>query len=230
MDTNKIASYLTIRSTDEGVSKTLQHLIKNIIVGVEPITEDCDEDMASTKIINYGGVKHSKLDRHGQPNPDCTEEEAKQIDRFETAISLFLMKLIDDQKSTAPPDVQVVIDYERGRKYDKVLISDAKEGKKYEPEVRYFVNRKTGEIFGAKSPTAPNERHFFNTIFTAAKWDWSEYYGKPVTDDSVREIKRYGEKRNRKGPLYIHYELVGQHNGDDPPAIEAEHTEELVEA
>lgn len=87
---------------------------------------------------------------------------------------------------------------ETGRKFDKVIV----EGK-----VRYFVARTTiagkmeaGDIFGAKSKLAPNFRHRFGNLANAEKWDWSEHYGKPVSDDSVMAVKAYGQ--------YIHYVTV----------------------
>jgi hypothetical protein len=83
---------------------------------------------------------------------------------------------------------------ETGRKFDKVYV----DGK-----VRYFVARtdvktaKAGDILGAKSKLAPNFRWFFGTLENADKWDWSEYHGKPVSDETVMQEKGYGS--------YVHY-------------------------
>jgi hypothetical protein len=78
---------------------------------------------------------------------------------------------------------------ESGRKFDKVFV----EGK-----VRYFVARQTlpgvesGDILGAKSVLAPNFKWYFGTLDNIDKWDWSDFHGKPVTDDSVMAVKSYG--------------------------------------
>lgn len=87
---------------------------------------------------------------------------------------------------------------ETGRKFDKVIV----EGK-----VRYFVARtsipdrmEAGDIFGAKSKLAPNFRWKFGNIADAAKWDWSEFHGKPVSDMNWMPIKGYGS--------YVHYVRV----------------------
>ena len=76
---------------------------------------------------------------------------------------------------------------EKGRKYDKVIFSwNGRD------EVRYFVERKTGTIYGAKSHLAPNMNWYFGTLSTAHLWDWSDVHGRPVNDDSVRPVGRYG--------------------------------------
>lgn len=75
-----------------------------------------------------------------------------------------------------------------GRKFDKVYVDGS---------VRYFVARcdvksaKDGDILGAKSKLSPNFRWFFGTLYTIDQWDWSDFHGKPVTDDSVTTIKGY---------------------------------------
>jgi len=75
-----------------------------------------------------------------------------------------------------------------GRKFDRIQISDG---------VRYFVNKKTGEIFGARSYIAPNLKWYFGTLDTVDQWNWSDYHGRPLDDTTVRAIKQYGP--------YTHY-------------------------
>jgi len=78
---------------------------------------------------------------------------------------------------------------ESGRKYDKVIFRW--DGQAHS-EVRYFIERKTGDIYGAKSHLAPNMNWYFGNLLTAQLWDWSDFHGRPVKDDSVRPVGRYG--------------------------------------
>ena len=43
--------------------------------------------------------------------------------------------------------------------------------------VRYFVERETGIIFGAKGWKAYNPNRQYGTLDSVADWDWSGYYG-----------------------------------------------------
>lgn len=89
----------------------------------------------------------------------------------------------------------LVVYFETGRKFDKIIIDfDGKQ------DVRYFVQRTDGVIYGAKSKFAPNLSWYFGTIYNADKWQWLEHHGVPVDDTSVRLVKRYG--------VYQHYMKV----------------------
>lgn len=81
-----------------------------------------------------------------------------------------------------------------GRKFDKVMINGA---------VKYFVARNDGknytkgDIFGKKSPIAPNFKWYYGSIENALKWDWTGDQPKPVNDDTVMAVKSYGN--------HVHY-------------------------
>lgn len=77
-----------------------------------------------------------------------------------------------------------------GRRYDRVQVQVV--GARAEPVTKYFVDKETGEIYGAKSAQAPNLKWYFGTIYTAHKWDWSDVHGIPVSDRTVRAVKTYG--------------------------------------
>lgn len=47
--------------------------------------------------------------------------------------------------------------------------------------VRYFVEKDTGIIFGAKGWKAYNPNHEYGTLETITEWDWSGYYAKSLT-------------------------------------------------
>jgi hypothetical protein len=59
--------------------------------------------------------------------------------------------------------------------------------------VLFFIQKKTGAIFGAKSHIAPNLRHYYGTLYTTDKWDWTAEVPTPrdVTTAEVREVGFY---------------------------------------
>ena len=76
--------------------------------------------------------------------------------------------------------------YRSGRKYDKILIANGPGS-----AVRYFIDKENGNIYGARSRLAPNPKWYFGDIYSAELWDWSDFHGKPVNDDSVRVAGSY---------------------------------------
>ena len=83
---------------------------------------------------------------------------------------------------------------ETGRKFDKVFAGD---------NVRFFVQRTTGAIYGAKSELAPNMKWWYGDIYTAGQWTWSgdcKSDGEPVPlgQAKVRIVGQYGS--------HTHYE------------------------
>jgi len=103
--------------------------------------------------------------------------------------SLKLQKLVNLIGSAREPFI------ETGRKFDKIFV----EGK-----VRYFIARedqgadvKAGDIYGAKSPLAPNFRWFFGNLQNVEKWDWSGKHGRNESDTTVVPAKQYA--------TYVHY-------------------------
>lgn len=115
----------------------------------------------------------------------------------------FAAQLQRDQRA-ANPKADIMVTVETGRKYDKMIIITSKNGQA-KADVRYFVEKGTGTIFGAKSKVAPNAMWFFGTLATASKWDWGQFHGVPVNDDSVEEVSQYGKEREDGG--YRHYRL-----------------------
>lgn len=109
---------------------------------------------------------------------------------YATAQSAFLSRLTADQQKAAKErghSTNIVALVESGRKFDKVSIAIDKSS-----SVRYFIERDTGIIYGAKSRFAPNLKWYFGTIYKADKWDWSDFHGRPVNDPNVRAVKGYG--------------------------------------
>lgn len=76
--------------------------------------------------------------------------------------------------------------FEFGRKYDKIRMFES------HSQVRYFVERTTGDIYGARSNTTPNLSWYFGNIARVHLWDWSGHHGVPVNDPDVRPVGRYG--------------------------------------
>jgi hypothetical protein len=102
----------------------------------------------------------------------------------------------EDQKKYSAISVY----FEQGRKFDKIMVAKYEHGSpETTAEVRYFVNKATEEIFGAKSPLAPNERWYFGTLSSINLWDWSkEPHGTPIdpAKAGVREVGAYGKYRH----------------------------------
>ena len=115
-----------------------------------------------------------------------------------TSIIYFVNLLKDHQKNNKWT-------FELGRKYDKVvcngtLASDIPVEKFREDEVRYFVERSTGNIYGARSNTTPHLGWYFGNLNRCHLWDWSSHHGVPTNDPDIRPFKTYGP--------FIHYRLI----------------------
>ena len=75
--------------------------------------------------------------------------------------------------------------YDEGGRFWRVWLADSHDrissdtpGGRY---VKYFVERNTGVIFGAKSWDAYNPVREYGTLDTIEEWDWSNYYGESKT-------------------------------------------------
>jgi hypothetical protein len=83
-------------------------------------------------------------------------------------------------KQDESDDRSIVVAIDTGRRYDKILMGWMNKDRSFSPlKVRYFVERETGEIYGAKSELAPNLRWYFGSIYTAEQWDWSGHHAVP---------------------------------------------------
>jgi hypothetical protein len=102
-------------------------------------------------------------------------------------------------------DGAVSVLVEEGRKYDKVLIAQFPDptNKSTKPEVRYFIDRRDGVIYGAKSPLAPNLKWYFGNVRDASKWNWSGYHGVPL-DEKEAGVRRVGGYKGQNE--YNHFE------------------------
>jgi hypothetical protein len=78
-------------------------------------------------------------------------------------------------------------------------------------EVRFFVDRTSWEIFGAKSSFQYNPRRTYGTLDVISQYDWSEMFPKPLPNTPAERIhnereaeiaKNYKPRgRPRKNPL-----------------------------
>lgn len=135
------------------------------------------------------------------PKTEATEAYLAARKAFEERLSKEqAQKLFEEGKSKG----YISVVHDDGRKYDKILIaySPDAEIRPPKPDVRYFIDRATGEVFGAKSPMAPNLKWYFGSIYQAELWDWSGYHAVPrdETAAGVRKVGDYGS--------YNHYERV----------------------
>lgn len=95
------------------------------------------------------------------------------------------------------PDLVVYIS--TGRKYDRLMVrpDDA-----HGDAVRYFIDKKTGDIYGPKRLDVPNLKQYYGNIANAHLWDWSGYRGTAISDPTVRLCKTV---RRRRATIH-HYE------------------------
>lgn len=74
-----------------------------------------------------------------------------------------------------------------GRKYDKICLTHNNES-----TVVFFIEKKSGTIYGARSELAPNKEWYYGTLDTFHLWDWDGLLPVPTRDTSVRLKKTYG--------------------------------------
>lgn len=131
--------------------------------------------------------------------------------RYLRALQAFTDRLAEDQTRTLldegkENEYATIVTSETGRRFDKIYVGtlDKKLHSAEEASVRYFVERQTGIIYGAKSDLAPNLKWYFSTIYEADKWDWSGMHGEPksLSRAGVKVVGGYGG--------YKHYERVEQ--------------------
>lgn len=113
---------------------------------------------------------------------------------YNTALFAFVNQLQTEQQAMerqAGLDGSLAVYFETGRKYDKIILRSGANSM-----IRYFVEKSTGIIYGAKSRHAPNTKWYFGTIYTAEKWHWGDFHGVPINDESIRSVKSYGGYRH----------------------------------
>lgn len=129
---------------------------------------------------------------------------------YHEALKAFVDRLTEDQMKelsrSGAQSVSAISCYvESGRKFDKIMIATHKRGSsKTTSQVRYFVDRSTGDIFGAKSPHAPNMRWYFGNVRDADLWDWRGFHGEPIDPIKAGVVKvgQYGEYKHFQKQLY----------------------------
>jgi hypothetical protein len=108
-------------------------------------------------------------------------------------------KLVEGQRNAAVGKPNFTVYTQAGRKYDKVIQLSKHTDME---DIIFFVERKTGIIYGKKNDVQPNTLWFFNTIYTAVLWNWVDF-PYPVNDPSVELVLVYGNDIK-------HYALRGQ--------------------
>jgi hypothetical protein len=127
-----------------------------------------------------------------------------KVDYHQT-LRAFLDRLRTDLRKTHMKDrtfASLDVFHETGRKFDKVIVRVVRKNGTIEEDVRYFVNRDRGIIWGAKSPLAPNFRWYFGTIWEAHLWSWGGFHGEPKDPDKA------GVKLVSEYDRYKHYQPV----------------------
>lgn len=120
--------------------------------------------------------------------------------KYAQGVVAFKTRLATDRSKNMKDGDQILVVVEDGRKFDKVRVGTVgRDSDKVKLEVAYFVERATGNIYGAKSPLAPNLNHFYGTVYTSKLWDWSGERGVPfdAAEAGVEAVGGYGN--------YVHY-------------------------
>lgn len=114
------------------------------------------------------------------------------LKKFTELLSAGLTKALADKGAEDREGVMVF--NETGRKYDKILVSRIVAGaeRPEKAEVRFFVDRDTGAIYGPKSPQAPNEKRYFGTVYSAKQWNWSLESPEPLNEEKAGVVKVRG--------------------------------------
>lgn len=58
-----------------------------------------------------------------------------------------------------------------GRRFDRITVGTS---------VRFFVDKNSWEIYGAKSYFQYNPRRLYGELSTCEQWDWTGYYPSPI--------------------------------------------------
>lgn len=119
---------------------------------------------------------------------------------YHISLAAFIDLLTQHQRRAAEQKglktIHIFAFLESGRKFDKIMLRN----ENGTAIVRYFVDRTNGNIYGAKSPLAPNFKWYFGDIYRSNKWEWGDLHGRPINDTEIRATKGYGP--------YTHYMKV----------------------
>lgn len=63
-----------------------------------------------------------------------------------------------------------------GRRFDRLFVND---------QTKYFVERRTGNIFGAKSSFQYNPRRKYGTLATVSQFNWEKHV--PITGSEIEK-------------------------------------------
>lgn len=150
--------------------------------------------MHTTVGSHYGKVP-AALRPWGRGRPSREMLEAREralLAQYLKAREAFVRK-VEEQRN-------MLLAVEDGRRFDKVV---------FKGHAVFFIERSTGTIYGVKSDIAPNFRHWFDTVYTASKWNWAaegkegDFWPEPRKMDGYVEVKGYGNYRHfraKRGP------------------------------
>lgn len=78
-----------------------------------------------------------------------------------------------------------------GRRFDRIITDE---------QVRYFIDRSTWEIFGAKSALQYNPRRWYGTLETVEEFDWFTAFPKTGTKSETDWLSREAEIQKNYKP------------------------------
>lgn len=83
------------------------------------------------------------------------------------------------------------VEHKAGRRFDRILVNGA---------VKYFVDRHTWEVFGAKSSFQYNPRRQYGKLDTVNQFDWVTHTPEPGTDAEKQFLAREAEIQKQYKP------------------------------
>jgi hypothetical protein len=122
-----------------------------------------------------------------------TPKYLEALKQFEQIIQKAANKRVDREGTEAKGRALLVF-VQQGRKADKIMLGHIVDNKpKGKPEVLYFVDIESGNIFGVKSPVLANQNWWYGDIYTASEWNFSDLeHPVPKNPDKFTVAKVYG--------------------------------------
>jgi hypothetical protein len=164
------------------------------------------EKRTETEVVVHGAIARETTNYTALKMSNTSAEHMVALMLFTEVLSKAQLRALRG-KGENVKEVQAVV--ENGRKFDKVSLAVTRKVRRPEGgfefkvesmDTAYFVDRRDGAIYGVKSPVAPNLNHFYGTLFTVDKWDWTGERAKPVDEEAagVEAVGGYGE--------FVHYQ------------------------
>ncbi len=103
-----------------------------------------------------------------------------------------------------------------GRRFDRIKCNDT---------VRFFVDRNSWEIYGAKSSFQFNPRRWYGTLDSVGQYDWTQVAPTPLAGTSAERIFN-----DREAEITKNYKPRGRPRKNPAPAPKAKVDSQITDA